>query len=50
MKSLLYDLKNYFSLDFLEEGTTGNRYLSHLIIHKLPMFLRKEIYGALGHT
>ena len=39
IKSLLYELKNSFSLDFLEEGTPGDRYFSHLIIHKLPMFL-----------
>ena len=49
IKSLLYELKNYFSLDFLEEGTPGNSYFSHLIMHKLLMFLRKESFRALGH-
>ena len=50
IKSLLYELKNSFSLDFLEEGTPGNRYFSHLIIHKLSMFSRKEIFRASGLT
>ena len=50
IKSLLYGLKNSFSLNFLEEEMPGNRYFSHLIIYKLPMFLRKEIFRALGHT
>ena len=47
IKSSLYVLKNSFSLDFLEEGTPSNCYFIHLIIHKLPMFL-KEIFRALG--
>ena len=41
IESLLYELKNSFSLEFLEEGTSGNRYFIPLITHKLPMFWRK---------
>ena len=33
MKSLLFELRNPFSLDFLEDDTPGNRYFSHLLIH-----------------
>ena len=28
----------------------GNHYFSNLIIQKLSMFLRKEMFWALGHT
>ena len=37
IKSLLYELKNSFSLDFLEDGAPANSYFSHLIIYKLPV-------------
>ena len=47
---MLPELKNSFSLDFLQEGTPDNLYFSHLIIHKLLMFLRKVIFRDLGHT
>ena len=50
MKYLFYELNNSFSLNFLKEGMPCNCYFRHMMIHKLPMFLRKEIFRAVGHT
>ena len=42
VRSYLYELQRY-NVDFLEEGTVGNIFVSHIIMSKLPKVVVKEI-------
>ena len=48
LKAQIYELKNSFYLDFLEEDTPGNKYLGFVIFNKLPVSLRREIIHLVG--
>ena len=42
IKSLLYELKNSFSLDILEEGAPGNPYFSHHLASQICLQGKEE--------
>ena len=40
-RAALHELKSY-NIDLLDENTAGNKFVSHLIFHKLPNTIRRE--------
>ena len=47
VRSYLYELPHY-NVDFLEEGTAGNKFVSHLIMSKLPKVVVKELINKIS--
>ena len=49
IRAYLYELKVY-NVDFLEEGTAGNLFVSHLVFNKLPGIVKKEFIHTVGNN
>ena len=46
----LLELKTSYGLDFFEENTPGFMLVSHIILNKLPVSVRKEISHRVGNN
>lgn len=49
IRTCIYDLKNY-DIYFFEENSSGNDFLSHILLQKLTFVFKKEIIHNIGHN